>query len=577
MKTWLTICALLAASTACAETECALLKQVLTRALVRIAEDDAAESARGTLSPSVAPVRTIELKPGVRRLTETMTFDGASADGLCIRGAADGSSELTGEEIVPAAAFTRPPADLLARFPKPVRDRVVCADVKELDSLASYGVGVPRRAGVLLFTADDEPRALRHARWPNAGCLPATMTNGVMRFREPAPRLPAGARALAYGYWRYRWADAALPVETTADGGFRPLEEHCYGFSKDPIVALAGVPEAADEPGEWCAVGDRLCLVRPDGPFAGVRVSRLSGPLLRFSRAKNVRLENVRLTGVRGDALDAADCSGLALRNVSVLRAGGAGAVVRNCDGASLERCVFADAGFDALRISGGDRRTLRSGGMSVRDCDFRRPGRLQRTYVPAILLEGCGGRVAGCSFADTPSSAMRIEGNEHLVRDCVFMRTVLESDDQGAIDLWGDPTYRGNVFYRNAFRGVGGDSNNGCGRAAIRLDDMISGMAVVSNVFDNCAQGNFGAIQMNGGHFNAVVGNHFRNCARDVTMQEWPQEKWDRVLATDETKRKRAIAENNPVYASRYPEMPLVGTRRGAQLMTGNVFEKKK
>ena len=552
-----------------AQERTGLLTQVYTRGLARIAQD---EASRRNPAPHVRPTRVIDLKPGVNPVGATLRFDGAAQDGLLIRGAADGSSVLSGEELVPASAFARPSdARVLERFPSAVRARVVCTPAGGLKPLQGYGVGVPRTCGVLVF--DAEGNLLPHARWPEAGCRPTVWKEGVFRFVDPAPAVPSGTPVLAYGYWRYFWADAALPAEATADGGFRLLEPHGYGFAEKGIAALYGVPEVADRPGAWCVVDDVLYLVKPEGAFNGVRVPRFGGTLLKLANVRNARLENVTLCGTQGTALEAEGCAGLVLDRVRIRRAGGNGAVLRNCTDARLDGCDFAETGHTALILSGGDRATLAPGGMSVRGCRFARPGRLQRTYTPAILLEGCGGTVADCAFDDMPSSALRIEGNDHLVRDCTFTRTVLESDDQGTVDIWGDPTYRGNVFFRNTFRDVGGDGNNGCGRAAIRFDDMISGMAVVSNTFIRCAQGNFGAVQMNGGHYNAIVGNVFADCAKGVTCGPWGEGKWSEVLASDEVRRKRRVAAENPVYAARYPEIDRIASENGVQLLEGNVY----
>ncbi len=48
------------------------------------------------------------------------------------------------------------------------------------------------------------------------------------------------------------------------------------------------------------------------------------------------------------------------------------------------------------------------------------------------------------------------------------MFHVVTESDDQGAIDMWGDPTYRGNIFRYNYIHDVGPDAddkiNSHCG-----------------------------------------------------------------------------------------------------------------
>jgi len=545
-----------------------LLAQVLDRAMGLVRRDDARRRAGDC---NREPSRVVELGPGRRFVRETAFFDGPECDGLLVRGAADGSTVLDGSEEIPASAFARPsdPA-LLARIPVPARAKALAAEVKGLDPLRPYGIGVAHCGGLMLATTDG--RLLENARWPNRGCAAAASDNGLIRFVGPAPELAPGTKFLAYGYWRYLWADAALPAEAVADGSFRLLEPHCYGLSPSPLAAIVGVPEAMDEPGEWCVVGETLLLLPPDD-FTGLRVPRLGGPFFQFSNARNVRLENVRLQCSSGPAVKAQDCANLMVAGVSVSFTGGDGAVLDNCDGATVANCVFGDTGHGALVISGGDRRTLRPGNMAVEKCRFSRTGRLMRTYTPGIRLEGCGGVIADCLFEDLPSSAIRVEGNDHLIRDSTFRRTVLESDDQGAIDIWGDPSYRGNVYYRNRFEHVGGDGNEECGRAAIRLDDMISGQAVISNWFIDCARGNFGAVQMNGGNYNAVVGNVFENCARGVTIDRWDDGVWARKLAEPEIAGKVRIASENECYYRRYPEMRRLGGDQGAELIIGNDF----
>lgn len=544
-----------------------LLAQVYTRALARIALN---ESACRPFNEK--PKKVIELKSGINFVTKTMLFEGAEYDNLLIRGHKDGTSVLSGGEFIPASSFSRPSnKQILSRFPVSVRSRIICAPAKGLKSIQSYGVGVTKTEGVMVF--DAEGNILPHARWPNSGCVRSTFENGIFRFGEKTPHIAEGAKVLAYGYWRYLWADAALGAMATGDGGFKLCENHCYGFAKDAIAALFGVPEVADSLGEWCIVDDVIYIVKPD-VFKGVWVPRFGGTIIKLNSVRNACIENVTISDTIATALEANSCPGLRLERVKINRAGGNGAVVRNCQGVLLSSCSFSDIGHTALNLIGGERKTLTSGEMVVMNCAFMRQGRLKRTYTPSILLEGCGGSVIGSTFSDMPSSAMRIEGNDHLVRDCVFTRTVLESDDQGAIDIWGDMTYRGNVFFRNTFRDVGGDDNNGCGRAAIRFDDMISGMAVISNTFINCAQGNFGAVQMNGGHYNAIVGNDFIDCSKGVTGGRWGKKKWSEVLSSYETKMKRSIAEKNAIYLARYPELDRIGTEEGVQLLMGNTYK---
>ena len=460
------------------------------------------------------------------------------------------------------------------RFPAAVRDRVICARADGLDPFVPFGVGVTDRRAFLVYA--DGMRPLPRAAWPEKECANAEMKDGELRFAvSDAPVLPSGSKALVYGYWKYFWADAALPVEVLDDGVMRPLQGHQYGYCDKPRLSVMGVPEVMDKPGEWCVLDGMLYLLPPEKDFKFVTIPKFKGPFLRI-RGKHGRivLRNVIFTGSLACALDVSDCEDVLLENVAFRNNCGDDARIARCGKVRVNRSTFKNTGLTQLWLDTGDRVKLKKGDFLIRDCGFSRSGMLQRTYTPGILINGCGAIVSKCRFFDSPSSAIRIEGNDHAVLDCKFVRNVLESDDQGAIDIWGDPTYRGMVFARNVFRDVGGNGNHDCGRNAIRFDDFISGMAVISNTFVNASQGNFGAVNIHGGHYNLITGNEFRDCSRGIGGFGWGDKRMAERLAEDEIRGKTKLLENNSAYPEAYPDITRIGKDDFAQIIYGNIFE---
>lgn len=110
---------------------------------------------------------------------------------------------------------------------------------------------------------------------------------------------------------------------------------------------------------------------------------------------------------------------------------GGEGVALLNVHNAAVTGNVMRDFGQGALRVSGGDRKTLTSSGVVVTDNDIAWSGRWKRTYAPGLHLSGCGTEVAYNHFHDMPSSALRLEGNDHRIVSNVIERVVTESDDQ--------------------------------------------------------------------------------------------------------------------------------------------------
>ena len=530
-----------------------------------------AAALRAAGEPGAA--KRIVLRPGRYYLDETVFVQGAAFDGLEIEGAGPaGSVVVTGGRTFRLADFGTLSASERMRFPEAVRDRVVGRATDMLDAMTSYGVGESARRGAMLY---GDGGRLEISRWPKGGDYPpVTFAGESFRFVDPsAPRIPAGVKFLVQGYWKYFWADAALPVEVQPDGSFKLLQKHGYGIGEHPIAAMLGVPEALSEPGEWCYADGKLYVYPPEG-MTSVTVPVASRPFLDIQGTREVTIANVTFADATGGALKAQKAPRFELRDCVFTRLGGDAVIVRDSPRALVWRCTFDEIGHTELALSGGDRRTLEPGEALVQDCRFAHSGRLQRTYTPGVLLEGCGGVVRGCTFTMLPSSAMRVEGNDHIVRDCTFTHTVRESDDQGSIDIWGDPTYRGSVFFNNDFRDIGGGGGtNACGRAAIRFDDMISGMAVISNRFMNTAEGHFGAVQIHAGHYNALVGNTFDASARGVTITRWGDERWRKTLDSDEVRRKREVAESGDLYRSRYPEYSRLMQDHCRQLILNNVY----
>ena len=172
--------------------------------------------------------------------------------------------------------------------------------------------------------------------------------------------------------------------------------------------------------------------------------------------------------------------------------------------------------------------------------------------------------------MGDCPSSVVRYEGNDHIIEYNRVYRALLESEDQGAMETFGNPTYRGVVLRYNHFSDLGPqDGMEGpAGRAAIRLDDAISGMLIYGNIFHRAAQG-FGGININGGRDNVIENNLFAECEKGITggynaRNDW----WQRVNTSP------AFTVTD-LYLQRYPELKRLGTEPGLNFARRNIFWK--
>ena len=189
--------------------------------------------------------------------------------------------------------------------------------------------------------------------------------------------------------------------------------------------------------------------------------------------------------------------------------------------------------GRGGIIASGGNRKTLARGNHLIENCKIHELSRIDHTYTPGILLTGVGNRAAHNLLYDIPSSALRVAGNDHVVELNEIHHVVQESDDQGAVDMWGNPTYRGNVFRHNYWHHIGNQVNPHeepfCGQAGIRLDDAICGTGIYGNIFHRSSAGRpgFGAVQIHGGKDNVIDGNVFVECMAAVSFTPWGEERW--------------------------------------------------
>ena len=114
--------------------------------------------------------------------------------------------------------------------------------------------------------------------------------------------------------------------------------------------------------------------------------------------------------------------------------------------GHGISGCFLTTFGCSGIDVRGGDRKNLNPANHFVRNTVVRDFSLFKRTYQPAVHAEGCGILIANNRFMNSSSSAMRLEGNDITVEYNEISHVVNESDDQGGLDMFYNPSYRGIV-----------------------------------------------------------------------------------------------------------------------------------
>jgi hypothetical protein len=489
-----------------------------------------------------------------------------------------------------------------ARLPQESRDKVCQVDLRRYGIrefqplvLGGYASGQGfRTLPVMELYFNGQP--LTMARWPNQGWAEVAdivepdglkvhglvgSKTGHLRYDGDRPsRWLEEKDAFLQGYWFWSWADsyeriAAVDPQKREFTLAKPW--HRYGYRKGQRYYAVNLLAELDLPGEWYLdrQSAKLYFYPPSDPAkAVVELSVFDRPMVRLEKVEHVALEGLTWDLGIVDAVSLRACRNCLLAGCTVCRFAGEGVTVDGGSACGLLSCDIHSLGRGGVSMSGGDRKTLTPAGHFVENCHIHHLSRIHPTYTPGVRLSGVGCRIAHNQFHDIASSAINLSGNDHMVELNEAYNIVMESDDQGGVDMFGNPTFRGNVFRYNYWHHVGDWQQTSPyppgGRAGIRLDDAISGVLVYGNIFYRSSSGTwpFGALQIHGGKDNVVDNNLFVDCHVAISFSPWGEKRWREY--TQATLQARDI--DAPLCLRRYPQLARLSEEHDSNLVLRNV-----
>ena len=547
----------------------------------------AREAVRRLKAGGLAGAVAVTVKPGVYPLTETFALgsldSGSPSAPVVYRALRKGSAVFRGGQSI--SGFTPvTDAGILARLPAESRGKVLQCDLASL-GISDFGALAPRgfrertrTIPVLELYFNGQPMTL--ARFPNQGFITDSKIfrtgSDLLSTFEYAGDRPArwtqARDAWLFGYWRHSWADGTVAVGSIDPVTRRLTTAEPYMDAQGlDVPAYPGIEvkhgiryfafnllEEIDVPGEWYLDRESgmLYFYPPSDPAGAViELSMLDVPMVMMDRVSHVRLEGLTFDLARHDGVIIRGGDHCLLAGCTISRLAGGGAHIDGGAGHGVQGCDIFLMGRNGIGVSGGDRPTLTPAGHVVENCHIHDFSRIDRTYTPAIWVDGVGIRIAHNLIHDTPCHALRVGGNDHVIEFNEFHSVVRESDDQGAVDMFGNPTYRGVIFRYNSFHHIGGDDDKP--RAGIRLDDAISGMLIYGNVFHRASQGHFGAVQVNSGRENIIENNIIADCKQAFSggwTPGWSENNtfWKLFARNEEPAWTSYIM--NDLYLARYP-----------------------
>lgn len=396
------------------------------------------------------------------------------------------------------------------------------------------------------------------------------------------------------GYFHWGYADDALRIKkidrkkkTISTDGATLYGFHS-GYAWNRWYAF-NIKEETDTVGEYYidTIKKKLYFISPDKEINSLQISVLEEPFFDIWKANNISIQNITFECSRSIALSLCETKnvkikhcvfrnsgnwaiqvGLGIKPFTEYRHEGLGEPIRGCVG-SLQQHLYVDTDFDrkggynniidhcdfynlgsgAISLGGGNRKGLIPGNNIVSNCIFHDNNRIERSYRPAIHLTGVGNCVKNCEIYNTPSMAVLMNGNNHLLEYNYIHHACLEVEDQGAFYYGRNPSECGTILRNNLFANIP-DIYNTC---AVYHDDGAGGLIVEDNIFYKAGKY---AVLIGGGSDNYYKNNLFVDEQIGVHIDNRLQN-WGKALIEKDglfEKRLKEIDYSNAPYASAYP-----------------------
>lgn len=507
------------------------------------------EEAREALRMNAGGGHEVVLHPGVYPRKATFVLEsrdsGEAGRPVVWRSLKPGQAVFEGGVGVAPDRWERPNAGEMERLEGAAREHVVCLDLATLGVRNSkeYAAKFEGRGGLFELFAGGERQPL--ARWPDGFPEKSAIMGEVLdrggiedgaqrpgRFKaeeDRCKRWRVERGVWLEGYWRVPWEPLVLRVGGIEGTTITFVEALSKGigskFAKPPALGnqdepwwAVNLPEEITVPGEWAVdfPSQRLFWWPPSAEArASASLSDMEGPMVRCNGVSHLKWEGIRIVRGLGHGMELRECHQVEVAGVEVDKCGGSGVVVHGGSDDVVRSCDLHELGESGILLIGGDRKSLTPCNHRAENNHIWRVGVHKKTYAPGILIGsqwsggGGDGSNVGCQVRhnlvhDTPHAGILYGGNDHVIELNEIARTVLTSNDMGAIYTQADWASQGNVVRHNFIH----DNPRAIG---VYLDDGDSGDTVEGNLFVR----NINGPSVCGGHHNVVTGNIVFDCNR--------------------------------------------------------------
>ena len=528
----------------------------------------------------------VKMKPGKYFVDQTARLKNARNVLICKE--QEGSVELNGGRKITNFQRLSDRADVAkvaSRFQDAARDKIFVADLsalgfKNLGRLGHRGYGPTlERTPTPALYSNGKLQTL--ARWPNEGEARLKFGEKTEPTRERADdgsKLSEGSTfrydfdrpndwnlsgdgsqddVWAFGLYEWEWA-ANLRKVLAIDRDKKQITFDYPTGSGRYDYYFVNVLEELDAPGEYFV--DRKSGLLYYYPLEGIEtVEELNAQNVEFDEfegvfvvldsSENVVLQGLNLRCGRGVAITMNNCDACYFTEGRIEQIGVDAVTVCKGKYCGVLHSLLRELGGGGVAFyDAGDRKTLEPSFHILHDCYISGFDLIDRVYSPALKAYGCGVVATNNLICNSPHHGVQTDGNDMYFARNEIHSVVYEYSDQSGIDVYCDPSFRGIVIEKNLWRHIG-SSFALCGQAGVRLDDSISGVVMLDNIFYRSSGGMFGGIQIHGGKDNLCRRNVFVDCKQAFSFSPWQNDRYDKFV-------KEKYSENveNPKYLETYP-----------------------
>ncbi len=339
--------------------------------------------------------------------------------------------------------------------------------------------------------------------------------------------------AWVFGYYRWEWADHAVPVgKVDTSAGTVTLAYPCNEYLvEDYKYIFYNVFEELDCAGEFFIDRENgILYVYADDDFeeSTLVFANDATPLLKATDISYINFIGLDIRYTRGSGVSINTAFHVTFDHCSIGSTRGGGININVGNYVTISNCEVSNIGSQAITISdGGNQETLTRSENVIYNNIVRDFGQITRTYAYGIWPGSMGTTVSHNEVYNAPHNAVSTGSMMNTIEYNEIYNVCTETQDAAAIYNGFGFIARDNIIRYNYIHDIGQEDTH---THAIYLDSSYSGQIIYGNIFENTG---YTGVKAGTGRDNVISNNIFIDCGSMVMeysaleVGQWNRDNW--------------------------------------------------